>query len=301
MEAPKREAVVRRAHAVATGLQGLHQGIRAAPAFPSRSGPSGHRHPSGSSSASAPLSMDLKALTAFKRQRRWELAEQGKDPFKDEGASSAWKELSEEERDRVKLRERERERAEDAAAMEEARRAETVSAAGAMLKKLREQESRVPTAAETRARLSQETKASRSGKRKHKDDKMPEIARPVFPQRQEVLNVADRADRRREKADTVRTRTEENKASVTIASSARVSLTEVSAQLSAPTLSCDWARRDDSDDEDTAADSLTVDMPADSEARKLMDDELRRKISSAQVRRLVQTEESEKCLQDMME
>lgn len=279
----------RKPHAVATGLQGLLRGIRADPAYNVRSG-RGHV-PSSTSSASASCGLNSEAFSTFKRQRLFELASQGKDLPKN-AALKEWKELPEEERERIKREVRERRKAEDAAALEEARGAETESAAGSLLQKWREQASRAATPAETRARLVGSANTSVSAKRKRKGEEKAEVPRPLFPQKQ-ALNCTDRADRRREMAGSVRTRTQGSKASVTIAASHGVSLMEVSARLSAPTLSCDWARRDDgwNSDSDVEQPSLTVDMPADREARKLWDEQVRRKISSAQVRRLVQSSE----------
>lgn len=279
----------RKPHAVATGLRGLLRGIRADPAYNVRSG--GGHVSSSISSASASCGLNSEAFSTFKRQRLFELASQGKDLPKN-AALKEWKELPEEERERIKGEVRERRKAEDAAALEEARGAETESAAGSLLQKWREQASRTATPAEIRARLAGSTNTSVSAKRKRKSEEQAEVPRPLFPQKQ-ALNCTERADRRREMAGSVRTRTQGSKASVMIAASHGVSLMEVSAQLSAPTLSCDWARRDDgwNSDSDVEQPSLTVDMPADSEARKLWDEHMRRKISSAQVRRLVQSNE----------
>jgi len=278
----------RRPCSVAIGVRGsLLHGCRVEP---SNKGGRSQSFSSTASSAASSGAFGNEALSAFKKQRRFELAAQGKD-LQPGAALKEWLALPEEERERFKREVRERRLADGAGALENARRDETESAAGGLLQKLREQENRKPTPAEIRARLTEEASASGGKKRKQKDIEKAEIRRPVFPQKQDSMNCADRADRRREIAGSVRTRTEGNKAAVTITSSHRVSLAEVSAQLSAPTLSCDWARRDD-DDSDTEQPDLKVDMPAESEARKLMDDHLRRKISSAQVRRLVQTSEN---------
>jgi len=66
------------------------------------------------------------------------------------------------------------------------------------------------------------------------------MSAPVFPQRLAASTGVNRADRRREIAGSVRSRTEGSKAEITITASHGVSLAEVSARLSAPTLSCDW-------------------------------------------------------------
>lgn len=279
----------RKPHAVATGLQGLLRGIRPDPVQTVRSG---RAHvPSGSSSASAPGGLNSEAFSTFKRQRLFDLASQGKDiPL--HVILKEWKELPEEERERMKRQVQERRKADDAAALEEARSVEAESAAGSLLQKWREQASRAATPSEIRDRLAGSANSSKTAKRKRKGEEKAEIPQPLFPQKRE-LNVTDRADRRREMAGSVRARTEGSKASVTIAASHGVSLMQVSAQLSAPTLSCDWARSDNggNSDSDVEQPSLTVDMPADSEARTLWDEQMRRKISSAQVRRLVQSSE----------
>lgn len=280
----------RKPHAVATGPGGLLRGIRPDPAYNVRSG--GGHVSSSIGSASASCGLNSEAFSTFFRQFLFENASQGKGPPTNSAVLKEWKELPEEERERIKREVRERRKAEDAAALEEARSAETEGAAGSLLQKWREQASRTATPAEIRARLAGGTNTSVSAKRKRKSEEKAEVPRPLFPQKQ-ALNCTERADRRRQMAGSVRTRTQGSKASVTIAASHGVSLEEVSAQLSAPTLSCDWARRDDgcNSDSDVEKPSLTVDMPADSEARKLWDEDMRRKISSAQVRRLVQPSE----------
>lgn len=275
----------RRPHAVAT--------LRNFPGLPK---PSYQRESSSSASAAGPAGSCMKphnaVFDAFKRKRLFEKAKQGQELPK----NMAWKEwsaLPEEDRNSFKCELQELQRADDATALAEACSAERKSAAAVVLQKLREQASRKPTAAEIREKLTQSAPGPSSQKRKRKDavkENVP-IPAPVFKQRSGALGCAERADRRREMAGAVRSRTEGSKADITIASSHHVSLTEVSARLSAPQLSCDWNRHtgSDSDAEDSR---LEVDMPADSDSRKWMEEDLQRRISAAKVRRLVQVGES---------
>lgn len=98
--------------------------------------------------------------------------------------------------------------------------------------------------------------------------------------------------RRQELAGAVKARAKE-----AMPSSCRLSLSEVSERLDAPTLSCDWQHQDSSDDDrdgsgrsraNAAGDALVVDMPgqASGVARQLMAQDLRHRCSSVEVRKL---------------
>jgi len=297
----------RRPHSVATGLGNL-------PGFPKQSWRSG-----GSSCSSGVASVRAtpgqEAFTEYKRQRLFENASRGEELPRD-AAWNEWKVLPDDTRKRYKREAEEHRRALDAAALEQARDEEARSAASALLQKQREQESssssaaakpksaassflqklseqesRKPTAAETRERIKQGSAKPTTEKRKGKKVEPEAMPVAVFPQRLGALGAADRADRRREMAGSVRNRTQGNKADISIASSHDVSLADVSARLNAPTLSCDWKRRADASDSDAEDSKLEVDMPGDSDSRKWMEDEIQRKISAAKVRRLVQGNE----------
>lgn len=277
---PPRPAKIRKRHAVATGLRNLLGGAPQQSSYRCKARDSNLSRNSASEPEPAPVSK-LAAYTAFKRQRRMETAAQG-EIAKSESLSKEWSEMPAEEKVRLECKRKEDQRAEDAAALEEACDAERRSAAHAMLAKLREQESRKPTVAEIREKVKQATSTG-TKKQKRKIEQREAVPAPVFPQRVQKSGCDNTSERRRER---VKNLTTGSKGAATISSSHGISLEEVSAKLSAPTLSSDWQRRDgDSDDEEPL---LEVDMPENCDARKLMDDDLRRKNSAAMVRRLVQ-------------
>uniref|UniRef100_A0A7S1MND0 Uncharacterized protein n=1 Tax=Alexandrium catenella TaxID=2925 RepID=A0A7S1MND0_ALECA len=127
--------------------------------------------------------------------------------------------------------------------------------------------------------------AKRSRAAAAKEQKLPpQVPRPAFPVR-EQLPAKQSEQRRREAAETLRVQAEGRGAQITVASSHRVDLKEISRRLSAPTLSCDWGGQPD---EEEAGPDLEVELPAEREARGFLRQELGRRVSSARLQSLVQ-------------
>lgn len=224
--------------------------------------------------------------------------------------------MSEQQKQQFTDQEEESNRAADAAALEEAigqerqafirqekesacrqERQPAAKSNQSMLETLRAQASRQPTAAQIREKVMSAAKADKMEKQTQKKKGKKAVEHeaapvPVFPhQRAHASAVADSAGRRREMAVAMRSRTEESKSHISIASSNGVSLEEMSARLNAPTLSSDWKPRD-ADDSDDEEPMLQVDMPENTTARQLFDDEVRRKNSAAIVKKLTQKVDS---------
>jgi hypothetical protein len=222
-------------------------------------------------------------LTFYISKRRLEMAAQGQE-LKTAAAMKEWKELPVEERKRFEDEALARRKAADVDALSETCRLEAENANAGLLQKFREQAHQQLTSRPI-AKVDR-IAASVKRQRKETSDYPEQLRRPVFPERRDMQSLSARTGRRQGTLEAMKVHTENGGASVSVCSSHRISLADVSARLNAPTLSCDW-QRGNSDEEESEEGMLEVDIPEETKARDLMDLELQRKISSAQVKRLM--------------
>jgi len=237
------------------------------------------------------------AYTFFRTQRRLDFAENG-ETLTNKACFEEWKAMAPDEKERFEREARENRRIANAKALAESSKAESEQedpphglgscGNGSMLQRLQEQSNRLAKATAklpaSKNRPLDETSETSKEKRHRKKDPVEEIRRPVFPQRRDAgPSCVDRTGRREEIFESIRTSAQ----TISVSTCHDASLSEISARLEAPTLSCDWQKQASSDGDLDDEDRLEVDMPPGTNARELMEEEVRRQISSAQVRRLI--------------
>jgi len=158
-----------------------------------------------------------------------------------------------------------------------------------MAEKLRQQQQRHHLVYPAKKRIDpNEAPPSKKSKRERKEQ-VQQVPAPNFPAR--AAQLEDRADRRREVAETLKAQREGRCAQLTVASSHHVNLAEMSERVNAPTLSCDWQQLPPWEEEDgghgLGAD-LEVEQPKiNSDAqRSFLREELAQRISTARVQNL---------------
>jgi len=129
---------------------------------------------------------------------------------------------------------------------------------------------------------------SKKSKRERKEQ-VQQVPTPNFPVR--AAQLENRADRRREVAETLKAQQEGRCAQLTVAASHDVSLADMSERLNAPTFSCDWQQSLPWEEEDgghSLGADLEVELPKiNSDAqRSFLREELAQRISTARVQNL---------------
>lgn len=135
---------------------------------------------------------------------------------------------------------------------------------------------------------------SRPQQKRQRKDALPalQLPSPNFPRRLSD-SAAERGERRKELAESLKTQAGERGSAVSVASSHNVDLEEANACLQAPKLSFDWAPPASDDDDEAAAgdcDALEVDVPVEEHggcARNVLRKELLRNISATRMQTML--------------